>query len=214
MVRLLAVIALGTAGFGMADVLMEPFGGQVLAMTVAQTTRLTVYLAAGNLLGFALASRVLSRGALPLNVAIYGALIGVPALGFYVVSAQLASALILTLATLAAGFGSGLFGHGTLTATMRSAPREQIGLSLGAWGAVQATSAGLSFALGGVMRDVVLSHSAVGASSAEAYTPIFILEIGLLVLALLLALPMFGRARVQPIEPQTAQDRFAEGNAS
>jgi BCD family chlorophyll transporter-like MFS transporter len=34
-VGLLAVIALGTMGFGMADVLLEPYGGQVLDLTVA-----------------------------------------------------------------------------------------------------------------------------------------------------------------------------------
>jgi MFS transporter, BCD family, chlorophyll transporter len=51
MLRLLVVIALGTAGFGMADVLLEPFGGQVLEMSVAQTTRLTVVLAFGSLAG-------------------------------------------------------------------------------------------------------------------------------------------------------------------
>ena len=62
MLRLLVVIALGTAGFGMADVLLEPFGGQVLQMSVAETTRLTVVLALGSLLGFGLASRWLGRG--------------------------------------------------------------------------------------------------------------------------------------------------------
>ena len=62
MLRLLAVIALGTAGFGMADVLLEPFGGQVLHMSVAETTRLTVFLACGSLIGFTMASRWLGRG--------------------------------------------------------------------------------------------------------------------------------------------------------
>ncbi len=210
-IRLLAVTALGTAGFGMADVLMEPFGGQVLAMTVAPAARLTIYLAFGNLQGFALASRVLSRGALPLNVAIYGALIGVPSLVFFVVSAHMLS--VLVLAILAAGFGAGLFGHGTLTATMRSAPRDQIGLSLGTWGAVQATAAGVGFALGGVMRDVVQAHMAVGGSPADAYIPVFMLEVRLLVLALLLAFPLSGRKVAPPDQPQTAQDGFVEGNA-
>jgi BCD family chlorophyll transporter-like MFS transporter len=40
-VGLLVVIALGTMGFGMADVLLEPYGGQVLDLSVAMTTRLT-----------------------------------------------------------------------------------------------------------------------------------------------------------------------------
>ena len=67
--------------------------------------------------------------------------------------------LLFGLATLLAGFGAGLFGHGTLTATMRAAPKDQIGLALGAWGAVQATAAGLGVALGGIARDLILHFS-------------------------------------------------------
>ncbi|MEI6097090.1 MAG: PucC family protein [Alphaproteobacteria bacterium] len=213
MMRLLAIIALGTAGFGMADVVMEPFGGQVLQMTVAETTRLTVYLALGTLVGFTLASRWMGRGARPLDVAIYGTMIGIPAFGFVIFSAELLSVHLLIAATLAAGFGAGLFGHGTLTATMRSAPRDQIGLSLGAWGAVQTTAAGVSIALGGMLRDG-LQHSQGGTSSAAAYVPVFYLEIGLLVLALMLALPAFGRGLAPVDPPAPAAERFAKGNVS
>ena len=74
--RGLIVIGLGTLGFGMADVLLEPYGGQVLQMTVSQTTKLTAVFAGGGLIGFAWASRVLSRGYDPLRMAGWGALIG------------------------------------------------------------------------------------------------------------------------------------------
>ncbi len=193
MFRLLAVIALGTAGFGMADVLLEPFGGQVLAMTVAQTTRLTVFLACGSLVGFTLASRWLSRGARPMDMAIFGLVVGIPAFGLIVLSSTTLSVPVLTVATLVAGFGAGLFGHGTLTATMRSAQRDQIGLSLGAWGAVQATAAGLAIAVGGIVRDAVLATEVVGSTAAKPYTSVFFIEVGLLTLALLLALPLRGK---------------------
>lgn len=191
MIRLLIIIALGTAGFGMADVLLEPFGGQVLQMSVAETTRLTVYLALGSLVGFGLASRWLGNGARPMDVAIYGAMIGVPAFGCIVVSAQILSVPVFIGATLCAGFGAGLFGHGTLTATMRASPRDQIGLSLGAWGAVQTTAAGVAIATGGVIRDAVLAKGVATSSTAAAYIPVFMLEVGLLVLAVLLALPLW-----------------------
>jgi BCD family chlorophyll transporter-like MFS transporter len=190
MLRLLAVIALGTAGFGMADVLLEPFGGQVLGMTVAQTTRLTVVLALGSLIGFGLASRWLGQGGRPMDVASLGAALGVPAFGLIVVSALMLSPPLLIAATLLAGFGAGLFGHGTLTATMRAAPRDQIGLSLGAWGAVQATAAGLAIATGGAIRDIVLTGPGEGAMSAAPYIPVFALEAALLCLALLAAMPL------------------------
>jgi MFS transporter, BCD family, chlorophyll transporter len=188
MIRLLAVIALGTAGFGMADVLLEPYGGQVLAMTVAETTRLTVVLASGSLIGFALASWWLQNGATPIGMALFGAALGAPAFALIILSAQIASTPTLIAATLLAGFGAGLFGHGTLTASMRAAPREQIGLALGAWGAVQTTAAGLAIAFGGVIRDVIIAGS--GQASANAYLPVFALEAGLLILAVLVALPL------------------------
>jgi MFS transporter, BCD family, chlorophyll transporter len=191
--RLLTVIALGTAGFGMADVLLEPFGGQVLMMSVADTTRLTVLLAGGSLVGFTLASRWLGRGMKPMDLGIYGALLGLPAFGLIIWSSTWVSVPLLGIGTLLAGFGAGLFGHATLTATMRSAPRDQIGLSLGAWGAVQATSAGVAIAIGGVVRDTMVATGSVGASAATPYTTVFTIEAGLLALALLLALPMRGK---------------------
>ncbi|MBO6601851.1 MAG: PucC family protein [Roseicyclus sp.] len=193
-IRLLIVIGLGTMGFGMADVLLEPYGGHVLDMTVAQTTRLTAVLAVGGLAGFALASRVLLRGADPIHVAFWGAVVGVPAFGAIVLAAPFHSVTGFVLGTLFAGFGAGLFGHGTLTATMRNAPREQIGLALGAWGAVQATAAGIAVALGGVIRDLIVAMPGSDAFAAEApYVPVFALEIVFLALALLVAYPLLRR---------------------
>jgi MFS transporter, BCD family, chlorophyll transporter len=215
MLRLLAVIALGTAGFGMADVLLEPFGGQVLQMTVAQTTRLTVVLAFGSLMGFGLASRWLGRGGWPMFVAATGAAIGVPAFLLVLLSATLLSVPLLIAATMLAGFGAGLFGHGTLTATMRSAPRDQIGLSLGAWGAVQTTSAGVAIAVGGVIRDAMLLVPGEVAASAGPYIPVFAMEAGLLALALIAAWPLLrqsvdsGRGPAMSEGIGTTQDKLA-----
>jgi len=51
--RRLVAIGLGTMAFAMQDVLLEPYGGQVLGMTVGETTWLTATLAAGGLVGLA-----------------------------------------------------------------------------------------------------------------------------------------------------------------
>lgn len=84
------------------------------------------------------------------------------------------------------GFGAGLFGHGTLTATMNSAPPGQAGLALGAWGAVQASTAGLAMALGGIFRDLAAQFM----SSASAYSIVYSLEIVLLVMTVLIMKPL------------------------
>jgi BCD family chlorophyll transporter-like MFS transporter len=213
MFRLLAVIGLGTAGFGMADVLLEPFGGQVLTMSIADTTRLTIFLACGSLVGFVLASRWLGAGARPIDMAVLGATVGLPAFGLIVWSSTILSVPVLMAGTLLAGFGAGLFGHGTLTATMRSAPRDQIGLSLGAWGAVQATAAGLAIAIGGAVRDTIVATGSIGASAAAPYTSVFLIEAGLLALALLLVLPLRGKGSDRTIDVNPVQTTYLSSGA-
>lgn len=194
--RLLFVIGLGIAGFGMADVLLEPYGGQVLGMSVAGTTKLTAVMALGGLFGFAIASRLLGSGGCAATVSGYGALIGIPAFLAIVATHYAGGIPLFVLATLVVGLGAGLFGHGTLTATMRAAPREHVGLALGSWGAVQATSAGLAIAIGGIVRDVILGMPAAGDVKASiAYLPVFGFEIILLGLALVAVLPLMRRAR-------------------
>ncbi len=199
-VRRLLSVGLGTMAFSMEDVLLEPYGGQVLHLSVSDTTKLTAALAIGGLLGFGWASRVLSRGADPFRMAAYGALAGMPAFAAVILAGPLSAAWLFASGTLLIGFGAGLFGHGTLTATMNLAPRSQTGLALGAWGAAQASAAGLAIALGGIIRDVVAGsvvHNGMGA--AVAYDAVYGIEMILLLATLATMLPLVSpRRRVVP----------------
>jgi BCD family chlorophyll transporter-like MFS transporter len=189
----LFAIGIGTMGFSMQDVLLEPYGGQVLRMSVSATTLLTACLAAGGLLGFGLASKVLSRGADPFRMASHGAMVGVP--GFLAIMAsgpEMAPGLF-ALGVFIVGFGGGLFSHGTLTATMVMAPEEQTGLALGAWGAVQATAAGVAMALGGVIRD--LAAGIPGAHAGTGYQIAYGLEVAMLLATVLAMLPLLRDTR-------------------
>ena len=190
--RRLIAIGLGTMAFGMQDVLLEPYGGQVLGMTVGATTALTASLAFGGLCGFGLASWVLGRGADPHRMSIAGALVGVPAFALVIASPALGSVNAFVLGVLCIGLGGGLFGHGTLTATMRHAPADQAGLALGIWGAVQASTAGVAVAVGGLTSDAVgalAAHGVLGPSLAArttGYATVYGLEIVLLVMTIAL----------------------------
>ena len=196
--RRLTVVGLGTLGFGMADVLLEPYGGQVLALSVADTTKLTAVLALGSLFGFAWASRVLGRGFDPLMMAGYGALAGVPGFLAICLAAPLGWPALFVGGTALIGFGAGLFGHGTLTATMQLAPREQIGLALGTWGAVQATSAGIGIAGGSLLRDLILALP-IGSrfGVATPYLSVYVLEVLFLIAALAVIAPLLRRKPAQ-----------------
>ena len=189
--RRLIAVGFGTMAFSMNEVLLEPFGGQILGMSVSDTTMLTAILALGGLIGFSWASRVLSRGTDPFYMASIGALVGIPAFILIVLSAPLDIKTLFLLGTFLIGFGGGLFSHGTLTATMQLAPSNQRGLALGAWGAVQATAAGVAIGLGGIIRDIVV---AIGEANwfpegvigpATGYSFVYFLEIGLLIATIL-----------------------------
>ena len=195
--RRLVAVGLGTMAVSMEDVLLEPYGGEILRLSVGDTTKLTATLAVGGLLGFGLASRVLSRGADPFRMASYGALAGVPAFVAVIMAAPMVSPTLFAFGTLLIGFGAGLFGHGTLTATMNLAPPDQTGLALGTWGAVQASAAGLAIALGGIIRDVVASTVPQGSlGAATGYTFVYGIEVVLLFAALVTMIPLIRPAQV------------------
>jgi MFS transporter, BCD family, chlorophyll transporter len=189
--RRLVVIGLGTMAFGMQDVLLEPYGGEILKLSVSSTTYLTATLAAGSLIGFAWASRILSRGGDPFRMSAAGGILGTIAFLFIIAAAHVELPALFKIAVFCLGAGAGLFGHGTLTATMNAAPKEQAGLALGAWGAVQATAAGLGIGLGGVIRDlVVASPFAASLGPASGYIAVYSLEVVLLAIALIALYPL------------------------
>ncbi|MBL8332456.1 MAG: PucC family protein [Rubrivivax sp.] len=212
--RRLAAIGLGTLAFGMQDVLLEPYGGQVLRMDVGATTWLTATWAAGGLVGFGWASRVLSRGGDPARMAAAGAALGVPAFLAIIVAATLSSVPLFVAGVAGIGFGGGLFSHGTLTLTMNRAPASQAGLALGAWGAVQATAAGMALALGGLGRDAMAALAARGllgdslSGPAAGYAAVYAVEVLLLLATVALMSTLVrreGPRRRQPlsIDPDT-----------
>jgi len=194
--RLLVAVGLGTAGFSMQDILLEPYGGEVLALSVAGTTTLTAVLAAGSLVGFMLAARLLARGLDAHRIAAFGAIAGILAFSAVVFAGALASPLLFRAGTALIGFGGGLFAVGTLTAAMNLAEAGQSGLALGAWGAVQATAAGLAITLGGAIRDGVATLAEQGVlgpaftGPAVGYGVVYHLEIALLFTTLIAIGPL------------------------
>jgi len=131
--------------------------------------------------------------------------VGVPAFLAVIFAAPLGSPMLFAIGTLLIGFGAGLFGHGTLTATMNLAPVDQRGLALGAWGAVQATAAGIAVAAGGIIRDVVANVAQRGAAgtavdtSASGYMTVYSIEIVLLFAALYTMYPLLRHQRSSTI---------------
>jgi BCD family chlorophyll transporter-like MFS transporter len=199
--RFLVAVGLGTAGFSMQDILLEPYGGEILALTVGATTLLTALLAAGTLAGFAIAARRLNQGGDPFRLAALGALVGIAAFSAVIFAAPLESPALFRIGTTLIGFGSGLFSVGMLTTAMGLDRRGGSGLALGAWGAVQASAAGIAIGLGGAIRDTVSSLASQGllgpalADPVTGYSVVYHIEIALLFATLVAIGPLVRPAR-------------------
>jgi BCD family chlorophyll transporter-like MFS transporter len=189
-IRRLVTIGLGTMGLSMQDILLEPYGGQILHLTVGETTQLTAALAGGGLCGLAFAGRRLRRGADPYRVAAAGLLTGLAAFAAVVFSAPMALPALFGCGVFLIGLAGGLFLVGTLSDAMGRAVDGMSGLALGTWGSVQAVAAGAAIAIGGVLRDGV---GGVSGSPATGYDAVYCLEIGLLFITLIALGPLVRR---------------------
>ncbi|MBP0614873.1 BCD family MFS transporter [Jiella mangrovi] len=214
--RLLIALAIGTAAFGMQDVLLEPYGGAVLKMAVGATTLLTALFAAGSLVGYFFSARLMGKGANPYVVAAIGLLLGLPGFAAVIMSAPFDSVVVFCLGTALIGLGSGLFAVSMLIAAMAMVTSGRGGLALGAWSAVQAVALGLAVAFGGFVRDAVSGLADAGwlgpafASPASGYSIAYCVEI-LLVFAALASLgPLVKPRRIEPRAEPSARFGLAD----
>ena len=147
-----------------------------------------------------LAARWLSHGHDPLRVAAWGAVLGLPAFSLVIFASPMDSPWMFRAGAALIGFGGGLFAVGTLSAAMALEDASQVGLALGAWGAVQATAAGGAVAAGGAIRDVVSSLATRGflgpvlVDPSTGYAAVYHLEMLLLFAALVAIGPLVSRA--------------------
>lgn len=194
--RRLVALGLGTIAFSMQDILLEPYGGEVLGLSVGTTTAMTAALAMGGLGGFAVGARLLGRGSDPYRLAGAAALVGLLAFSALIFAAPLDLAAFFAIGVVGIGLGAGLFAHCTLTAAMASAPAGKVGLVLGIWGAVQASAAGAAVASGGLLRDGIALMAEAGwlgstlAVPATGYVAVYGIELGLLFATLVAVGPL------------------------
>ena len=205
--RYLVAVALGTAAFNMQDIILEPYGGEVMGLGVGATTMLTVLVAVGAIAAFAASARLLARGFDPARLSALGAICGICAFTAVIMAAPLGSNGLFRIGATLIGFGGGLFGVGTLTVAMSLDRRGNNGLALGAWGAVQASAAGLAIAFGGILRDVTAALAASGAlgpaltGPSVGYGAVYHVELLLLFVTLIALGPLVGR-ETHPLEAE------------
>jgi len=194
--RFMVAVGLGTMAFNMQDIILEPYGGEILKLSVSATTALTALMAMGALAAFAWGARSLGRGGDASRLAALGAIVGLLAFSAVIFAEPLDSPWLFRLGATLIGFGGGLFSVGTLTYAMGLDEGGLNGLAVGAWGAVQATAAGCAIALGGAIRDIVTHLATSGAlgdvlsSAGIGYSFVYHIELYLMFATLIAIGPL------------------------
>ncbi|HEY43070.1 MAG TPA: BCD family MFS transporter [Anaerolineae bacterium] len=155
------------------NVVLEPFGGDVLGMSVGETTRFNAFQMVGVLSGMALAGSWLSNrwgNKLTVGMGLLISSISFIALGLVSLThgTHWVNMIVLLM-----GFGMGLFNVGGLAIMMGMSVGGRTGIYMGAWTLAQAMANGLASVGGGLVHDVVLL---ISNSEAVAYASIFFLE--------------------------------------
>ena len=197
---LIWVVFWGTLAFSMQDVLLEPYGGQILGLSVSETTNLTGVWALGALLGLALAANNSKKTVSSVSNAMTALLIGIVGFSAIIFSSPMQFPFLYFLGTLFIGFGTGLFSVSLLIIAMALSSKTNLGSGfiLGSWGAAQAIGAGLGIAVGGILRDVVNKIALSGylgstfENNSIGYIFVYHLEI-LLIFITLIALGMLSQ---------------------
>ncbi len=183
------------------DVLLEPYGGEVLGMEVAQTSRLTSIWGVGVFITL--------LGGLPLMrrwgkrvVANSGALIGSLGFALIILSGLVGGAKLLFTAVLVLGLGGGLMTVSNVSFMFDMTVPEAAGLYIGAWGVANFGSQGLGNIISSLLRDIMLW------STGNPYTG-YALVFGLEIVGLLLAIWLFRKVSVDAFR-RDAQVRLAD----
>ena len=167
------------------DVILEPYGGLVLNMSVGETTGLTQYWGIGLMISMLLAGNFLikwlgymrvMRAGIISSILVFVALI-LLGLGD---SAEAFKAIVFVM-----GLGTGLAGAGMLTGLISFTTSIRAGLLMGVWGMANMIGHALGSLIGGTMVEVAIKF--LGTSAYTAYSSVFVMEVVMLLVALWLS---------------------------
>lgn len=187
-----------TLGLFVQQPVLEPYGGEVFGMTLAETTQLNAVWGTGILIGipatgFLLVPRVGKMQATRLGC------LGV-AISFMltILVGFSGEATWLRLGLFLFGLASGVTTNGAVSLMLDLTAAETAGTFIGAWGLAQALSQALATVIGGAVLDL---GKAIFPSTLLAYAGVF----GLEALAMVAAVVLLGRVDVEEFRADTGK---------
>jgi len=184
----------------MQDTLLEPFGGNVFALTVGETTRFQAYWGTMAILSSIAALVLYRRIALNAYQKLAGAGVLTLIVTFILLAITASNAIesLLRPSLLLLGVGYGLWNIGTVGLMVKLSRESSAGLDLGVWTVVATICRGSGVFFGAVLFD---GFSSLLGEAASAYAVIFALEAVLL----MASLPVLAQIRLDPITEKATE---------
>jgi BCD family chlorophyll transporter-like MFS transporter len=165
---------------------LEPFGGDVLGLSVRATSAFNAVQTIGVLVGMVLAGRAMADRAGHKRMAAAGLVAAAVAFAALAAAALAESVPASWMAILGVGLATGLINVATLALMMGMADAKRVALFMGAWTVAHAIADGVATAGGGAVFDVARRFAG---SDTGAYATVFVVE----AIGLALCLPLLRR---------------------
>ncbi|MFM7221601.1 MAG: BCD family MFS transporter [Nodosilinea sp.] len=163
----------------MQDAILEPYGGEVFGMTIAETTRLNAAFGLGTLLGIiATGWLVVPRLGKQRSVSLGCSWAALCLIGI-MLSGLTGSPAVLLTAVFLFGSASGILTLGAIVLMLDLTVTETAGTFIGAWGLAQAIARGSATVLGGAVLDLGRALLRVFNGGGEVGQPQVLLAYGL-----------------------------------
>lgn len=187
-----------TISLFMQEAVLEPYGGEVFHMPIAETTRLNSYWGLGTLFGVSTTGFLVVPRLGKQKTAKLGCLLVAICFGLIILSGFTQEQNLLKTAMLLFGLAAGITTTGALSLMLDLTAAETAGTFIGAWGLAQAMARALATVSGGVILDM---GKAIFTSPLLAYSLVF----GLQSLGMLLAIQLLNRVNVREFRENASQ---------
>ncbi len=170
-----------TLGLFMQDAVLEPYGGEVFAMNIAETTRLNAPFGMGTLLGISCSGFLIAPKIGKQNTARLGCSSAIVSLLFLMAVGWTGNKNYLQGVVFLFGLASGITTTGAISLMLDLTAAATAGTFIGAWGLAQAIARGLATVLGGIALD---AGKLISPFPLFAYGFVFSVQMGMLGLAI------------------------------
>ena len=185
-----------TISLFMQEAVLEPYGGEVFAMTIGETTKLNSYWGIGILFGYGVTGFKIIPALGKKRTTKIGCIAVALCFGLIILAGFTQQPKMLQSAMVFFGIAAGMATVGGINLMLDLTAAETAGTFIGAWGLAQAMSRGLATLFGGVVLDLGKS---IFATPLMSYSLVFAIQ----ALGMLLAIAFLERVNVKEFKDNT-----------